>query len=246
MPKPLFQVPYHRPKQLSDPFHDFTPIILNKILETPDSLLKWYDYQNLLGPHLPAGTYEEVIYFLPRAFDFILAHDEDALDVITSIVGFASKNNDKLQADAILEPTRLALKNCLIHWTSTFHVHHFDLVACQAKGWGLKHYDIVKHSQLVSEALHDLIKFQTHLDIAQHFVYQIAHNNADLLKAAWFLEIANTQIIWPKFQLKEKSIQSLLTNYDLLKQASNTVLEQLFEKEPSPTYWNDTFASLAL
>jgi hypothetical protein len=76
-----------RPKRLSDPFHDNTPESLRELLSKSDTDMRWADFACLLGPHLPAGTYEEVAYFLPLAFDYIGANEKDALTFARRSVG---------------------------------------------------------------------------------------------------------------------------------------------------------------
>lgn len=66
LPFPLIEAP--RPQSLSDPFGDNSEFALNQVLSRPEEQLDWGDCQCLLGPHLPAETYEELLHFLPRAF----------------------------------------------------------------------------------------------------------------------------------------------------------------------------------
>ena len=73
-----FKVKYRRPEKLSDPHGDFTRDLLQAILDTPDSQMGVHQYINLLGPHLPAGTYKESIYFLPQALRYLLSHKKIA------------------------------------------------------------------------------------------------------------------------------------------------------------------------
>jgi hypothetical protein len=82
---------YRRPKTLSDTFHDNTPAGLRELVAKPDERLGWGDFKDLLGPHLPAGTYDEVVYFLPLAFDHVRAKNWDALDLCSSLAWFCSE-----------------------------------------------------------------------------------------------------------------------------------------------------------
>ena len=129
------KLPYARPRSLTDPFCDHTPDHLASLLATPDRDLKWHDFQCLLGPFLPAGTYEESAYFLPLAFDDILTHDDDALDLVTSLVWFASEYASQLQRDNSLDAVRTKLKYCIDQWTGDFTILHFDHDAYREKGW---------------------------------------------------------------------------------------------------------------
>ena len=106
-------LPYPRPASLSDPFHDFTSEMLEKILQTPDSEMTWWHYQQILGPFLPAGNYEEAAYFLPRAFDHILSHDDNSLDLVTSLAWFISEYRPRLEEDGAIEAARDLMRRCL-------------------------------------------------------------------------------------------------------------------------------------
>lgn len=86
-----------RPNKLSDPYHDFVEEHLEELLNTADPEMHWRHYQNLLGPYAPAGTYDEVVYFLPRAFDYMM-HGKDVLEEVPlAIVCFSSQNADELK-----------------------------------------------------------------------------------------------------------------------------------------------------
>jgi hypothetical protein len=81
-----FAVPHPRPRRLSDPFGDFCDESLARLLDTPDDQLRWNHFKQLLGPFLPAGNYEEIVYFLPFAFNCLLEDDESELELVTPIV----------------------------------------------------------------------------------------------------------------------------------------------------------------
>ena len=137
------KLPHPRPRSLSNPFHYRTPDHLASVLATSDRDLKWHDFRCLLGPFSPAGTYEESAYFLPFAFDYILTHDEDALDLVTSLVWFASEYAPQLEHDGALDAVRAKLKQCLDHWTADFIIKHYDHDACRDKGWQLEYFGAV-------------------------------------------------------------------------------------------------------
>lgn len=128
--KPAFQVPYPRPTNLSDPYYDFDGCDLKALAARPIDEMKWDDYQYLFGPHLPAGTYEEVMFFLPYAFDFLKINHNDSLDVTYAVFGFCSINKDKLQRDGLLEIVQAKILDCLQVWSQEFNITHYDKEAC--------------------------------------------------------------------------------------------------------------------
>ena len=88
----MFSTPYKGPSKLSDPHTDNSPHMLKNLLKKSDAELGWSDYSILFGPHLPGGTYNEVMYFLPRAFTYLKEQNNDAFELVTLIFGFCSNN----------------------------------------------------------------------------------------------------------------------------------------------------------
>ena len=145
-----FTTDYQRPVKLSDPYHDFNKQTLKKILKTKDEDFTWWEYQCIFGPHLPAGTYEEITYFLPMAFSYMIDHEDDALDMVTAIFGFCSKNIAELEKDKLAVTVRAAISQCLLHWSRELNIIHFDRNACKDKGWGLDYKDYIAIKQFIN------------------------------------------------------------------------------------------------
>lgn len=242
MVSPLFRVPYSRPKSLSDPHHDNFKYALKELLNTPDESLNFSQFRSLLGPYLPAGTYEETCYFLPFAFTYILTHDDNALELVTSLVWYCSEYTDKLRADRILEDSRQGIRECLDHWTKQFEVVHFDAEGCRAKGWGLEHFDYVRNTEAVGQALEDLMRFHSHSDLAVTFITELCQSS-EPVKQAWFLELLRSKLrsdpyCPPNYQEIDRFFETKRRIRVLVAAVKNTVVP--FEK--SPTYWSDSLA----
>lgn len=62
---------YQTPTHLSDPGGDFSPEELNRILSKADAELDWADFDCLFFGKMPAGTYEEVRYYIPLACAYL-------------------------------------------------------------------------------------------------------------------------------------------------------------------------------
>ena len=239
------KLPYARPRSLTDPFCDHTPDHLASLLATPDRDLKWHDFQCLLGPFLPAGTYEESAYFLPLAFDYILTHDDDAFDLVTSLVWFASEYASQLQRDNSLDAVRTKLKYCIDQWTGDFTILHFDHDACREKGWRHNYFDYIRHSETVMEATNDLIRFKVHDDLAITFFGDIAAVDSDPVKSAWFLESARAHVSRDvRHPPRHPQIHQLLDDEALAIKHSTVVRDSLPSYDPAATYWRDTFTLL--
>lgn len=240
-------LPYSRPASLSDPFHDFSAEMLAGILETPDAKMTWWHYQQILGPFLPAGTYEEAAYFLPRAFDHIRSHDDDALDLVTSLAWFISEYRPKLEADGAIGACRALMESCLDQWTAEFRVIHFDRAGCQEKGWGLRYFDYVKHSEVVAEGTCDLIRFTANADLAIRLYQRVAREDASPVEAAWFLEFARQHFTDDvRKPPSHVVITKIIEDKNIAERSARLVALELKGFADFPSYWRDTFNGLAI
>jgi hypothetical protein len=238
---------YPRPEALSDPFHDFDPDTLQEILQVPDSKMERWHYQQILGPFLPAGTYEEAAYFLPQAFAHILSHDDDALDLVTSLAWFISEYRPRLDEDGALEESRDLMRRCLEHWSKEFCVIHYDKSVCEAKGWGLQYFDFVKHSETLAEGTCDLVRFSTNADLAIQFHERISRDNADPIEAAWFLEFARQHFTSDvRTPPTHPTIRALIENKQIAERSAKLVTSELSSFADFPSYWRDTFNALGI
>jgi len=235
---------YGRPRVLSDPFHDNTPASLRELLGKGDSELRWGDFKTLLGPHLPAGTYEEVAYFLPLAFDCIRTDKAIALDLCSSLVWFCSKYAEQLTADKVADAARDQLLGLLHQWTSQFVVTHFDRSMCVERGWvKLQYFDLVEKSDTVCQMLCDLVEHSAHADLSDRFIFELIDFGTNSTKAAWLLELlhARNDVYHPpetqRLELASVDYTLLRSAYDLT-QASDKV------RGDSPTYWRDIVTDL--
>ncbi len=242
---PSFQANRSRPRSLSDPDEECGADRIAEILATPDNDLDWRQYRALLGPYSTAGTYEEVVYFLPLAFDYVLHHDEGALDLVTSLVWFSSQYETSLRRDRLHNCVRDSLRFCLAQWTSDFQIIHFDREACAQKGWGLQYSDYVVHSEVICQCNEDLVRFKAHADLALEFTNSLADHQQNKAKASWFLHYsaARFEVYTPP---EDRQIRAILENRNLLLSAASFTCSQLTNEERHSTYWNDLFLKLEL
>ena len=234
-------IPYPRPEKLTDPHFDFTQESLIQLLATPDEKLEWHHLRNLLGPFLPAGTYEESVYFLPFAFQS-LRRKENALDLTTSVCWFISEFADELSRDGLLDACRFEAEGCLRHWIANFTLEHFDRDGCAAKGWRLSYFDYVHRSEAVCETLCGFDRFTRNADLADSFIKRLASSD-EPVASGWFLELARAQddVYHPP---NRESFQSYFADTALLAHKHAIVREHLAPAASSPTYWNDVFKKL--
>lgn len=94
---------YRKPARLSDPMNDFSPEELTGILSKKDSELDWRDFDRLFQGKLPAGTYEELCYYLPLACAYIENH-ADACDFFEHFSVWIGDHYERLKADGLVAP----------------------------------------------------------------------------------------------------------------------------------------------
>lgn len=243
-----FTVPYPRPTKLSDPNYDFRgcEYLLDELLNTPDQSMGWQEYRELFGPYLPAGTYEEVVYFLPHAFIHLKFNPVDAEDFCNAVFGFCSKNKDQLTTDKLIDTVRTQIMLCLIEWTKIFEFKHYPCNDKQQNHSNLKYTDIVHNSSLVVGALICLTEFETYKDVAINFLKSLQCHNGNLTKACWYLEFTK-QYSYPILAPSKKTfVLQSCNSTESLTSAYEVVFPFVVKDDRSTTYWNDLFYKLGL
>ncbi len=124
--------------------------MLQDILEKQPADLSWDDYQNLFGPYLPAGTYDEQRYYVPHFVEFLDQRPEHRLDLVAAWAGFSSLNWDFIVNDGAAEYILAVNRYLLRRMTQTFEVKHFDKDECRRMGWGLDYCDYISGTEFRS------------------------------------------------------------------------------------------------
>ncbi len=208
-----------------------------RILAKQDEDLEWHDFQNILGPHLPAGTYEESVYFLPLAFDYVLLHDEHALELTTSLIGFCSRYAGHLRTDGAIDAVRERLMNFLMHCSATFRVGETQTEA------GATFYYVL-NSQTLVEALNELAEFSRHQDLAETFIRSVADLASGPQQSAWFLELARTHIAKGERRLSKRLASLTLFEDRELLQKHAVIVWDSPELDTESDYWQNLFQIL--
>lgn len=108
-----------KPARLSDPMNDFSPEELTGILSKKDSELDWRDFDRLFQGKLPAGTYEELCYYLPPACAYI-ENQADACDFFKHFSVWIGDHYERLKADGLIAPVVSAFHALFRKATSSF------------------------------------------------------------------------------------------------------------------------------
>ena len=88
---------YPRPARFSDPGGDFSDEELSNLIEKNDADLIEEDLMCIFQGALPAGEYQEVMYFLPTALKHIAENKEN--DIANELLRWISYYREELQAD---------------------------------------------------------------------------------------------------------------------------------------------------
>jgi hypothetical protein len=90
-----------RPMRLSDPGRDFSEEELKTILATPDKQMKFYEFNCLFQGRLPAGKYDEVIYFLSMALNYVLDEKDDWETLFPNLIIWLNDNEIQLRKEGL-------------------------------------------------------------------------------------------------------------------------------------------------
>ncbi len=94
---------YRKPARLSDPMSDFSQEELNAILSKDDSELGWADFDRIFQGKLPAGTYEEVRYYIPPVCAYI-ENQRDACNFFEHFSIWIKDHYARLKEDGLIAP----------------------------------------------------------------------------------------------------------------------------------------------
>lgn len=222
------RIPYGRPIILSDPSLDFDGVNLGDILSKKDSELAFPDYACIFQPYCSAGTYQESVYFLPFALEYIANRRADAESLLDSLIKWISNNISELLNDNLTDAIYRILE---------------DIFYAITKNYNLKmnsdHYQypdgsdiiiiILKYGNLFFDGFGDYLlnKYITDIKIYEN--------------AAWFLyllEMFYSSDIKPKESLRHSIVLSEWAKDNHRKECAYlTVLTNAVENNSLLQYW---------
>ncbi len=110
---------YRKPARFSDPMCDFSQEELNAILSKDDSELGWGDFDRIFQGKLPAGTYEEVRYYIPLVCAYI-EKQRDACNFFEHFSVWIEDHYARLKEDGLIAPVVSAFHALFRKATSSF------------------------------------------------------------------------------------------------------------------------------
>jgi hypothetical protein len=227
---------------------------------TPDAELGWSDFKALFAISSCTATYDERLYFLPLALDYLRLNPREGTEYTSDLLYFLSSHAQELRRDELLEEALRAIRSCVDAWTESFSVVHFDLDACRAKGWRLDHDDYVRNADAVKDIVDGLLRYKTHVLLAEELVVQWTAPGRSATAAAWLLEFAREERRTYRYYSKNPAparldmvptksnarIHAAVTDQDALQIALTEVASTIVPMTESPTYWPDLISQLEL
>lgn len=213
-----------------------------------DKDLEFSEYRILFGIARCVGAYDELVYFLPHAFNYVKNNPDDGFECTSEIIHFISSEAESLERDALIEPCRNEFCLWFEQWTRAFIVQHYDELACKEKGWVIRYNDIVLKSQFISDLIDDLVRHKSQTDLAEKMIETLAQNDSNDTRSAWLLEYAReVRVGTGSFEARgNPKIERLITNTQLLQTHYDRIANTVVAQEKSPTYWLDVCKALCL
>ena len=112
-----------KPTHLSDPGSEFSPEELTRILSREDAELDWADFDCLFFGKMPAGTYEEVRYYIPLVCAYI-ENQRDACNFFEHFSIWVEENYARLKEDGLINPIVSAFHALFRKATSSFSLEY--------------------------------------------------------------------------------------------------------------------------
>jgi hypothetical protein len=216
-----------KPQRLSDPSSDFEPAELQAILAKDFRVMVWHDFQNLFGPALPAGTYDELRYYVSHFVQFLWDHPKDRLDLVNPWGGFAGEHWDEIIEDKA---------------DDYVHAVHRSLLAEMTREFKLSPENYVYGTEEINTFLCQLWDYQSQRGIAWEFLQQIADFGDDLVKCGWFLELSKSRFQAYGHPPRDPEVADLLQNPERYGKALDLLMKHGIEG----AYWDETLQILGI
>lgn len=175
-----------KPDRLSAFGHLNNPEFLEYLLEKSDEELEGVDYRDLLNTNILAGTFEETVYYLPLAVDYLCGNTEDIGEMIDEFIDYIFVNKSKIESDFNIKIEEILnyVLNCNIE---EYSIVHMGKVECRALGWGIDSYRYVRRSGIVIELFKDISKFKSGRKWVKKKIKEL--KNGTVTQKKWLYEL---------------------------------------------------------
>ncbi|MCC7375196.1 MAG: hypothetical protein IT581_11135 [Verrucomicrobiales bacterium] len=196
-----FRTRYGKPKTLTDRYDECQPETVARLLAKPTAEFDWSDFNNLFRVGVAPATYEEGLYFVPDALNFLRRNPADeGVHCVADVLWFLSEHAHRLVRDGLLTEVHGQVRSLLMAHTAKFVIVHWDRAMNQKMGFAREHYDYVEGGQLVVSALEALCRFRTLEVWAAEFLAGLGEAPNHPVRSAWLLECLANARRWVLFR----------------------------------------------
>ena len=212
---------YFRPAKLSDPFSDFSQEELKAIISKCDADLTETDLICIFQSLLPAGNYNESVYFLPIALERFCKDDGDGASTLCdNMLRWIGQQKERLESDGVYDELLSFFGDAFAEMTSSFELAGDCPKNC---GRACAVFEALNAISTVT-ALGDLL-LQRHLGGAETYE-----------QAAWLVFFLEQNL----YGLYRHSayLQDVSNDKPLLRKAYDTILSHALNDEDLLRFWN--------
>lgn len=202
---------FQRPQKLSDPFRDFSQEELQQIINTKDNQMGFHELNCLFNSFLPAGTYDEVVYFFPIALDYVFKKKEEWFTLFDNLLTWVMVHRECLEKDELLNDYWAKISReikLILH--APFVVTKENLYPRDAIFFEAVDDGIQKCLKFFNQDISTVLKLE---DLFIHRFKQISSYNC----AAWFIYLGN-------------HYSHLINSCDFSSQLRQVALDFIYEK----------------
>lgn len=211
---------YPRPEKFSDPGGDFSEEELSELIRKQDSDLTEGDLMCIFQGALPAGEYQEVMYFLPIALEHVAGNQEN--DTLDNLLRWISYNQNALQADNCYDDLLIFFELLFVQWTSFFDLKGDYPVNCSVV------LTLIEELNEPAFNLYGDTLLQKNLGEA-----------ATYEKAAWLIYLLESHLWgWKKIS---PYLSRVAADKNLLKKAYDLIVSEVMEDEKLLLFWDGIF-----
>lgn len=218
-----------RPVKLSDPGSDFSPEELEAIIRKRDADLTDTDLICIFQGVLPAGKYDEAVYFLPLALERICGSDDDgATTLCENLLQWVGEQKSSLEADALHDRLLTFFDDLFAELVSEFTLD----------GDYPKNGD---RATTIVEALNSVPGFDKRGDRLLQTHFGGAKNYE---QSAWLIYFWADRL-WGR-QRNSGYLQTLADDQALLQKAYDAIIAEVTENEKLLTFWDRILTSCGI
>ena len=216
---------YKKPTRLSDPFNDFSQEELTGILAKKDAELGWRDFDCIFQGRMPAGTYEEVCYYIPPVCTYI-ENQRDACNFFEHFSIWIEVNYERVKEDGLIAPIVSAFHTLFRKATSSFNLEYNGNHAVYPSG-----------ASSVEEVIEVFFRLSpTCNEFCPDALFPELKEDLSFIHAEWIVYISTGMSM-----LSSRNIQSVLSSSDYRKALDliNRNLEAILNDQKSYAFWKE-------